>query len=509
MIFGILWGSKEGLLLMSTTATHPYEITLEEAGPARKRLVITIPADVVSAKIEESLGALRNQTVIPGFRKGKVPANLLERKFGGSVREETRNTLIGEAWQAAVEEHALKPLGEPEPMDDPNDVQVEDGKPLSFTLEVEVMPEFDLPAFDNIKLTRPIVDVTDEHIDEEIERQKTRNGNLEPVEGTVSEGDFLVGPASVTLNGNDDIFYQTEQTRIAVPAKDGGGQVLGLFLEDLGQALAKTSQGDEIKFNTVGSDEHEMEEVRGAKVEITFNVVQAVRVIPLDEDTLLQTFGLESSDMLKEQVKLALERRRDQDQAMVLRQQAIAAISDMVEMELPEKTSANQAERDLQRMRTDLQSSGRYTEDEIESKVAEARGGSDEESRKRLKAFFILSKLAEHFHVSVSEGEVNTKIAELAMQNGVRPDEMRNNLAKQGQLPQIQAVVREDKAADQLVAACTVTEMPVEEWQASQDGGTSTKKTAKKKTAKKSAAKKKTTKKKTSKKTTKKTTKKS
>jgi trigger factor len=489
---------------MSTTATHPYKITLEEAGPARKRLVFLIPADVVSAKIEESLGTLRNQTVIPGFRKGKVPASLLERKFGSSVREETRNTLISEAWQAAIEEHELKALGEPEPVGDVDEVKVEDGKPFTFTLEVEVMPEFELPAFDNIKLTRPIVDVSNEHIEEEIERQKTRSGNLEPVEGTVSEGEFLVGPASVTLNGSDEIFYKTEQTRISVPAKDAGGQVLGMFLEDLGKTLASVSQGDEIKLNTVGSDEHEMKEVRGAKVEVTFNVVQAVRVVPLDEEALLQTFGLESVDILREQVKLALERRRDQDQAMVLRQQAIAAISDMVEMELPEKTSTNQAERDLQRMRTDLQSSGRFTEDEIESKVAEARSGSDEESHKRLKAFFILSKLAEHFHVTISEDEVNTKIAELAMQNGVRPDEMRNNLAKQGQLQQIQAVVREDKAANQLVAACTVTEMPLEEWQASQNGDASKKKTTKKKTAKKTASKKKTTKKKTTKKTTKK-----
>ena len=135
---------------MSTTVTHPYDISLEEAGPARKRLYFTIPADVVTAKIEESLSTLRNQTVIPGFRKGKVPASLLERKFGSSVREETRNTLIGEAWKAAVEEHELKTLGEPEPVGDPTEVKVEEGKPFTFTLEVEVMPEFDLPAFDNI-----------------------------------------------------------------------------------------------------------------------------------------------------------------------------------------------------------------------------------------------------------------------------------------------------------------------------------------------------------------------
>ena len=488
---------------MTTTASNPYEITLEEAGPARKRFVITVPAEVVTAKLEESLGTLRNQTVLPGFRKGKVPASIVERRFGTSVREETRNTLIAESWAAAKEEHELKVLGEPEPIGDIEDIKAEEGKPMTFTLEVEVMPEFDLPAFDNIKITRPVIEVNDAHIEEEIERQKTRNGNLEPVEGKVSEGDFLIGPASVVLNDGDEVFYKTEQTRLAVPAIDAGGQVLGLFMDDLGKTLNGVSQGDELKFNTVGSDEHEMEEVRGAKVEITFNTVQTVRVVALEEDALIEAFGLESSEMLREQVRLALESRRDQDQAMVLRQQSIAAISELVEMELPEKTSANQAERDLQRLRTDLQSSGRLNEDEIETKVAEARSGSDEQSHKRLKSFFILSKLAEHFHVTVSEGEVNTKISELAMQNGVRPDEMRNNLAKQGQLPQIEAVVREDKAADQLVAACTVTDMPADEWQAMQDENTP-KKTTKKKTAKKSASKKKTTKKKVTKKISKK-----
>ena len=113
--------------------------------------------------------------------------------------------------------------------------------------------------------------------------------------------------------------------------------------------------------------------------------------------------------------------------------------------------------------------------------------------------------------MTVNDMEVNTRVAELAMQNGKRPEEMRTALAKQGQLQQIEAVVREEKAADQLVAACTITEMPVEEWQALQDGGAPkkiTKKTTKKKTTKKTA-KKTASKKKTTKKTTKKSSSKS
>jgi len=494
---------------MATTATHPYEITIEDAGPARKRVNITVSADTINAKLIDSMGALKNQTVIPGFRKGKVPPHILEKRFGESLRGEARNEIVSDAWKNAIEEFDLKTLGEPEPVGDPTELVLEEGKPLSFALEVEVMPEFELPAFDDIKLTRPVVEVKDEHIAEEIERQKVRNGNLQEVEGKASVGDFLVGPAVVHLDGKEEPFYKTEQTRLTIPAKDTGGEVLGLFIDDLGTLLDGASVGDEITINTDGPEEHELEEVRGAKVAVTFNVVQAVNIKPLADEELTAFFGLESLNMLKEQVQLALEQRRDQDQASVLRQQATAEIAERVEMELPEKTSAMQAERDLQRLRTQLQSSGRLSMDEVEAEVAKVRSGSADESKKRLKTFFILSKLADHFHVTVNEMEVNARVAELAMQNGKRPEEMRNALAQQGQLPQIQAVVREEKAADQLVAACTVTDMPVEEWQEQQSGDAPKKKTSKNKTTTKKTAKKADSKKKTTKKTKKKTSSKS
>ena len=494
---------------MNATATNQYNITVEPAGPARVKVSIAVPVETIDSKLTSAVGMLKQQVQLPGFRKGKIPQHILEKRFGDSIRQEARNELIAEAWNQAREEHDLKPLGDPEPVGDPAELTLESGKPLEFAVEVEVMPTFELPEFDAIELQKPIVEVTDEHIEEEVVRQTIRHGNLEDVEGGAEEGDSLIGPASVILNDGDETFFKTEQTRISVPASDGSGQVLGVHIEDLGKLVTGAKVGDEIVITTTGPEEHELEEVRGSKVEITFNVVQSVRVKPLTNEELYKLFGLENEDALKEQLKLALELRRDQDQASVLRKQAVDKVSALVEMELPEKTTAMQAERDLQRMRTELQSSGKLSLDEVEAEVAKARSGSTEQSKERLKNFFILAKLAEHFHVTVGEHEVNARIAEIAMQNGMRPEEMRSRLAEQGQLPQIQIVVKEDKAADQLVAACTVKEVPLEEWQASQgiEGGPTPKKT-KKKSSKKTASKKK-TKKKTTKKSTKKSAEKS
>ena len=352
---------------MTTTAKHPYDITIEDAGPARKRIHITVPAETITSKIKDSMGTMLSNTVLPGFRKGKVPTHLLQKRFGDSIREDAQREIISDAWSSALEEHELRTLGDPEAVGDPEDVKIEEGKPLTFSLEVEVMPEFELPTFDDIEITRPVINVTTEHVKEEITRQSIRNGNLEDVDGQATEGDFLVGPAVVHLDGKDEPFFKTEQTRLTVPTSNEAGQVLGLHIDNLGSKINGAIVGDEISIEAVGPDEHELEEVRGAKVVVTFNVVQAIRVAPLNDDELMAHFGIDSMDTLNEQLKMALERRRDQDQASVLRRQATEEIASRIDMELPEKTTAMQAERDLQRLRTELQTSGTMSLEEVEA----------------------------------------------------------------------------------------------------------------------------------------------
>jgi trigger factor len=476
---------------MTDSTTSGYDITIEEAGPARKRLTIEVSPETVSQKIAESMATLQNQTSLPGFRKGRVPASLIERRFGSAVRDETRSTIVSEAWSAAMEEHQLQVLGEPEPVGDPDDVKVEQGKGLTLCVEVEVMPSFDLPELDGIEIVKPVIDVNDEHIDQEIDRQKTRHGTVDTISDAPAPGDFLVGSAEVCREGEEEPFFKTEQTRLAVPPKDEGGQFLGLMIDNLGGLLDGCSVGDTITAKTTGPDTHEMEEVRGASLIMTFHVTQAMRVVPLDEAGLLSFFGLDDADTLRGQIKVALERRRDEDQAMVLRRQAVEKLADLIEFELPEKASARQVDRDLQRMRMEFMQSG-LNEEEVERRLAEARSGSQEESRRRLKHFFILSKLAERFHVTVSEMETNARIAQIASQNGSRPEQLRAELAQRGQLDQITAMVREDKAADQLVAACTTKEMAVEDWHELENLGSGKPATKKKKKKKKKTAMKKT-----------------
>ncbi|HIN09011.1 MAG TPA: hypothetical protein EYM64_00370, partial [Phycisphaerales bacterium] len=99
---------------MTTTTKHPYKITIEDAGPARKRIHITVPVETIASKIKDSMGTMVNQTVLPGFRKGKVPTHLLQKRFGESIREEAQKEIIADAWSSAIEEHELRTIGNPE-----------------------------------------------------------------------------------------------------------------------------------------------------------------------------------------------------------------------------------------------------------------------------------------------------------------------------------------------------------------------------------------------------------
>jgi trigger factor len=168
------------------------DVKIENVGPALKRLTITIPPAAVSEKLEESLGTLLHEATLPGFRRGKAPRKLLERKFGTSVRSETKNQLIADAYAKAVEAHDIHPVGEPEPTEPTDKIELEAGKPLSFSVEVEVVPEFELPELEGVPVRKPLLEITDEHIQDRIQRQQVRLGESTPIEGEFQEADRVL-----------------------------------------------------------------------------------------------------------------------------------------------------------------------------------------------------------------------------------------------------------------------------------------------------------------------------
>ncbi|MCL4222326.1 MAG: trigger factor [Phycisphaerales bacterium] len=443
-------------------ATIPSNVRIEDAGPSRKKLHFEIPADVVAEKLTGSLDMLAVEAQLPGFRKGRAPRRLVEKRFGEAVRNEAKSQLVAGAFQQAVEEHKLKVIGEPF-SSELESLQVEDGKPFAFSVEVEVMPEFDLPKLEGLKVRKPIPEVTDAMVSGEIEKILINEGELEERQSP-ENGDYLTGHGVMTTADGTEI-HNIEGAVVQVPPKDreGRGMILGVMVEDFEKQLGLPRPGDTATIKTRGPEQHEVEAVRGADLTITFKVDRVDRILPAQLGDVVARFGLGSEDQLREMVRSRLNERALIQQATVMRQQVAKYLMDHVHIALPERLTAAQSARLLYRRRMELMYRG-VDPQKIEEHIAELRAASGEAAARELKLFFILSKAADQLDIRVEEAEINGRIAQMAIERGQRPEKLRQELIQNRQVQQIYQQIREHKTLDAIVSKAEIEEMSPEEF---------------------------------------------
>lgn len=433
--------------------------TVTDAGPCLKRLAIEVPADVVTSRINESFDALVSEAALPGFRKGHAPRGLLEKRFGESVHGETKSQLVASAYSEAIEEHGIKVVGDPISESLP-DAQLERGQPLKFEVDVEVMPTFEVPELDKLAIKKPVIEVDDKAIAEEIEKICLAEGELDEQE-TPAAGDYLSGHG--IMKAGDETIHDIPGAVVQVPEGDEG-MILGVMVSDFAKQLGKPKAGDEITIKTKGPEHHEVEAVRDQDLVITFKIERIDRIIPAELDSLLERFGMESKEQLEEAIKNRNEQRAAAEQQSVMRQQVAAHLLKNVEMDLPQRLTAKQTERMLQRKRAELMYRG-VDAMEIETNVAKLREASVAEAARETKLFFILNKVAEDRDVQIQQAEVDGAIAQMAFRQGVRPEGLRQQLIQNKQIGTIVQQVLEHKALDAIISTAEVEEVSKDEWE--------------------------------------------
>ena len=191
----------------TAVAEIPYEITVEDAGPATKKVHVKVPKEKVAEKIAEQFKELRQGAHIPGFRKGRAPQKLIEKKFSADVKEQVRRTLISESYEQAIEQNSLQVLGEPE-FDNPEAVKIEEDAPLNYSFTVEIQPDITLPELKGFKVKKPVIAITDEHVDQAMQNLREQQGALMPVEDRgVEEKDYLIADVHVK-DGENVLAHQ-------------------------------------------------------------------------------------------------------------------------------------------------------------------------------------------------------------------------------------------------------------------------------------------------------------
>lgn len=464
-------------------------VEVEDSGPARKLLIIEVPEERIKAKIEDSFDTLRDDAAVPGFRRGRAPRRLLEKRFGESVRDDVKGQLLSECFSQACEDNDLDMLGEPD-VKDIEDIKLPESGSLTFKVEIEVSPNVKLPDFSTIEVKKEKFEVADKEINEQIEQYRERFGKATTVpDAKVEEGDYVAADVHVyagnEAGGEDDALQHNHGTYILVPGKsrDFKGHVAGIVVDDLGKQLKDKTVGEELLIAMTGPEGHENDQIKGQPITIQIAINAVERLEPATIEQVVENLGVESEDDLRTRLKEMLEGQATRKQQTDMHRQVTDQLAEKVELELPEGLTGRQIDRTLQRQRMEMMYQGMKQED-IEQKLAEQRTESEDEARRQLKLFFIVDQAAKDLEIEVADNEINGQVAMMAMQSGRRPEKVRQEMQQRGELEQLYLQVREQKTLDKIIEQAKVTEIEASD------------KAKEKKPAKKKSSKKKSTKKK-------------
>src|SRR5688500_751734 len=444
-----------GAAAVEDQESFEYPIKVEDAGPATKKVSIEIPRERIDAKLKEQFKELRQQAAIPGFRVGHAPQKLIEKRFSQDVKEQVRRTLISESYEQAVEKNNLQVIGEPQ-FDNPDAVQIPDEGSFTYSFEVEVQPEINLPDLSKLKVKKPKVQVTDENVQQALKNLTEQQGTLLPVEDRgVEAGDFVVGDVHVKLDGNV-VGHQHDAQIVARPGRVGGIQI-----DDLGDQLAGAKPGEKREINARVPDTHPTEAIRGKDVVIEVAVKDIKKLEPAELNAdFLESLGFTNEQELLDALREQMVERINMDVQTAMREQVNRHLLENVQIELPSKLSDRQVERVINRRAVDLMMRG-VPREQVAANIERLQSGAKDEAIRELKLFFILQKIANDQNVDVDEAELNGRIAMLAAQRGTRPEKLKQEMSKDGSLANMYVQMREQKAVDKLLETAEIEEVDV------------------------------------------------
>ncbi|MGB2986668.1 MAG: trigger factor [Phycisphaerae bacterium] len=490
----------------------------EEIGSLHLKLTVTIPEEALDERRGEQFAELKRDADIPGFRKGHAPLTLVEKRFATDVGETLKSQLIGSGYLAAVEKEELKPLGDPlfwvrvkeeRIGDDGKPHKVETEKllpidqavdnlslpkqgPLTFSCELELKPEFELPELTKIPVKRTAISIDDDDVEAELKRMRVTRGTFQPVEdGEVEADDLLYADMKMSVDG--EVIASEESFELA--ARDL--RVKGVPLVGFGDAVVGRTLGDGVAFEAPVPDDHENIDTRGktAQFEFVIREIKRLEVPPLDEE-FLSVAGFESEEELRSTLRSSLESHLDETIKRAMHEQIGAYLIDNTTLEIPEGLSQRQTDRSVARRMIEMYQMG-APQTEIEKMMDELRARAHDQAVRDLKLFFILEKIAEERKIEVNEEQVNSAIAQIAQRSNKRFDRVRDELSKGNGMMTLYLQLRDRQVLEALLEDAEITETEGPKKKASAKKATAKKATAKKASEKKST--KKTTKKKASK----------
>ncbi|MEO3811951.1 trigger factor [Sphaerisporangium sp. B11E5] len=409
---------------------------VEELSPTRVKLTVEVPFEELETSMQAAYKKVAQQVRVPGFRPGKVPARIIEQRFGRAVvLEETLNDALPKLYGQAVDESDVFPVSQPEI----EVTKIDDGKEVEFTAEVDVRPTFDVPDYEGIEITVPSAEVTDDDIDAQIDALRQRFATLTGVERPAATGDYVVMDLAATIDGRNI----EEQQASDVSYEVGAGSVL----QGLDDSLVGMAAGDEKTFTTtlVGGEN------AGEEADVTIHVKSVKeKVLPeLDDEFAGLASEFDTLEELRESLRAQARRNKLIDQVVQARENAVTALLDKIDIPLPESALTAEIDARKHNLEHQIAESGlsreayfRLYQTTEEERFAEF----DTNARKAIKTGFVLDKIVKQEELGVNEQELTDFVVRRAAQLGVAPNTLAQHLADNDQLTLAMVEIVREKA---------------------------------------------------------------
>jgi len=421
---------------------------VETLNPTRVKLTVEVGFDELRSSLDGAYRRIGQRVQIPGFRRGKVPARILDQRVGrAAVLEDAVNDALPVLYAQAVREHELLPLGRPEV----EVTELADNDKLAFSAEVDVRPEVTVPDYDGLQVTVEDAEVTEDEVDTEVTRLRERFASLTGVDRAAGDGDFVSLDLSATRDGQK--LDGVEATGLSYQVGSG------TMLDGLDDAVRGQQAGAVVTFATELLGEYQGQ---SADVTVTVESVKEQVLPELDDELASLASEFDTLDELKQNIRTQMGSRKQYQQQVQARDKVVEALLDRVEVPVPDAVMHDEAharrhgiEEQLQRAQLSLSqylSRQGQTEEQFDAELHQRAEVS-------LRSQFLLDAIAKAEQVQVSEEDLSAAIVQLAAQSGLEPEQYAQQVLQGGQINEVVGQIAREKALGVVLEHVTVTDV--------------------------------------------------
>ncbi|HOG50442.1 MAG TPA: trigger factor [Lentisphaeria bacterium] len=439
---------------MDITAPLP-NVTRTDTEPCCFSLQIEVPAEQVKKAYGQALAKVAAKVRLPGFRPGKVPTAILVKQYGKEIEAETQELLINDSFKTALGQQKDK-LALQAQLDHDSISAINQDAPFTYVVKCEAEPEFTLPEYKGVKLTRAAISVTDENVEEYLGNLLDSRARLQQVERPAELGDFLKVSYNATLPEDFEVGKNGEYL---VKAENSW---LGLrepeLLPGTMQKLVGAEVGAEVSLDVTFPEDFREADFAGKTFPYVITVLEIQAAVrPELDDELAKSCHAENVEDLKKRVRDMIHTQKTKEREEELRNTLIEAIMAQVDFPLPPTIVEYNRENVIREIVRTQQRNG-VSEEKIREGIKESMDRAEQIARQRTRFRYVIDAIADAEGIKVENEELSQQVSTMAMMSRSSLKKTVREMTQSGQLMQMADSIRSTKTIDRLMELADITE---------------------------------------------------